>query len=291
MQIVQKIAQMLDTRIQENHCKRRFRSDFGILLLGVAIAFGLAGCATQGDFLRLREQVADHHMAKRNSPDPFSRIAKLAADVDAMRQEIRDLQGELELARKEATDALEEVRRTRLAVAQGASQAANSVEAGSSAEAGGDGSGAGGLATSLRNDENSVPRPDEELAGYQAALDAWRADQFKVCIERFTGFLQAYPTSGYADDAAYWLADCTFQNDEFKRAVVRFNAVVSVYPESPKAPDALYRQGESLLKLGPQFQEAARTVFKRVQKDYPDSERSVEAAQQLERLGPGKGST
>ena len=103
--------------------------------------------------------------------------------------------------------------------------------------------------------------------------------------------MQTYPSSGYADDAAYWLADCTYKNDEFKRAVVRFNAVVSVYPESPKAPDALYRQGESLLKLGPKFHEAARTVFKRVQKDYPDSARAAEAAQQLERLGPGKSPT
>ena len=69
--------------------------------------------------------------------------------------------------------------------------------------------------------------------------------------------------------------------------MVRFNAVVTVYPRSPKAPDALYRQGESLLKLGPKFHEAARTVFKTVQRDYPDSERSAEAAQQLERLGSG----
>ena len=75
------------------------------------------------------------------------------------------------------------------------------------------------------------------------------------------------PVTVRVDDAAYWLADCTFKNDEFKRAVVRFNAVVSVYPESTQAPDALYRQGESLLKLGPKFHEAARTVFKRVQKE------------------------
>lgn len=248
------------------------------------------GCATQGDFLSLQEKVAEHHMSERDEPDPFSRIAKLSADVDAMRQEIRDLQGELEIARKESADALEEVRRTRVAVAQGAAQAEDGT--GESGAVGSDESdqtaAVGGLAT---GSVAAAPKPDEELAGYQAALDAWRTDQYGECIERFTGFLQAYPTSGYADDAAYWLADCTYKNGEFKRAVVRFNAVVSVYPESPKAPDALYRQGESLLKLGPKFHEAARTVFKRVQKDYPDSERSVEAAQQLDRLGSGKSST
>ncbi len=254
---------------------------FGALL---ALIFLTSGCVTQGDFLRLQEKVADNHTASRDTPDPFARIAQLSADVDAMRQEIRDLQGELEVARKEASDALAEVRRTRTAIAQGAIVSDGPTPAATQGSAaGGSGAGSSGVAGGVVSG-GSAPEPDEEIAGYQSALNAWREDEFNTCIERFTAFLQAYPSSGYADDAAYWLADCTYKNDEFKRAVVRFNAVVSVYPDSPKAPDALYRQGESLLKLGPKFHEAARTVFKRVQKDYPDSERAAEAAKQLDRL-------
>ena len=283
MQRIRKIGQnrFFDLEFEVRGCRRL--SWFGAFLALIALT---AGCTTQGDFLRLQEKVAEHHMPSRDAPDPFARIAQLSADVDAMRQEIRDLQGELELARREAAVALEEVRRTRTAIAQGATQT-DGTQAG--AEAGDEGT-VSGLAAGAESG-NSAPGPDEELAGYQSALNAWRADEFNSCIERFTAFLQAYPTSGYADDAAYWIADCTYKNDEFKRAVMRFNAVVRVYPESPKAPDALYRQGESLLKLGPGYREAARTVFKRVQKDYPDSERAVEAARQLERLGPGKSAT
>ena len=238
----------------------------------VLTVVALAGCVSKGDFLRLQERVARMDAAEQDSPDPFARIARLSADVEALRQEVRDLQGELELARKEAADALEEVRRTRSVIAEGAAAAASEASA-AEEEA------EGALAT-----ETGL---DRELAAYQTALGAWREDDYPACIDRFTGFLQSWPESGYADDAAYWLADCTYKNDEFKRAVVRFNAVVSVYPDSPKAPDALYRQGESLLKLGPKFHEAARTVFKKVQKDYPDSKRATEAAQQLGRLGAG----
>lgn len=256
----------------------------------LALVFLSSGCATQGDFLRLQEKVAENHTVSREAPDPFARIAQLSADVDAMRQEIRDLQGELELARKEASDALAEVRRTRTAIAQGAIETNGTTPPATQDSAAGGSSGSSGVAGGVVGG-GSAPEPDEEIAGYQSALDAWRADEFNSCIERFTAFLQAYPSSGYADDAAYWLADCTYKNDEFKRAVVRFNAVVSVYPDSPKAPDALYRQGESLLKLGPKFHEAARTVFKRVQKDYPDSDRAAEAAKQLDRLGSGKSAT
>ena len=249
---------------------RGAKSAFGfVAILGLLAS---TGCVTQGDFLRLQERVAERHERDGSEPDPFARIAQLSADVDSLRQEVRDLQGELELARKEAADALVAVRQTRNAIAEGDAAASAAMVA---ASAGGGES------------EPEASSPDQELSGYQDALGAWRADDYTVCIERFTSFLQTWPNSGYADDAAYWLADCTYKNDEFKRAVVRFNAVVSVYPESPKAPDALYRQGESLLKLGPKFHEAARTVFKKVRKDYPESERAAEAARQLERLGAG----
>ena len=275
----------LELRHQKRGRNRRFGGDSGTSdrrLRGAASVFlglillsagSLTGCVTQGDFLRLQEKVAGNHMSEDGGPDPFSRIAKLSADVDAMRQEIRDLKGELEMANKAAADALEEVGRVRMALA---AQGGSGIGGQTGTLDGDTGAVAGGISTGSESG-GSVTQPDEELAGYQSALDAWRGDRFDDCIERFTVFLQTYPTSGYADDAAYWLADCTYKNDEFKRAVVRFNAVVSVYPESPKAPDALYRQGESLLKLGPKFHEAARTVFKRVQKDYPDSDRSVEA--------------
>lgn len=268
-------------------------------MLGVvSVAVGLlaAGCATQGDLLRLEEEVTALKRSGRTGADPFARIAQLSSDVDVLRQELRDLQGELELARKEAADALAEVRKTRTAVAQsgraGGSAAADfgAGAAGASAAAVGSeaGSPAGGSAAAL---DAGVPQGEtaggsggDELVAYQKALDAWRRDDFKGCIDQFTGFLQVHPSSSYADDAAYWLADCTYATKEYKRAVVRFNAVVNVYPDSPKAPDALYRQGESLLKLGPKFHEAARTVFKRVQQEYPDSPRAVEAERQLKSL-------
>jgi tol-pal system protein YbgF len=273
---------------------RRGRARWVSLLAAIAALSLGTGCVTQGDFLRLQEKVAAYHKQSSQAPDPFARIAQLSTDVDALRQEVRDLQGELELARKEAADALAQVQRTRTALAQGVPvESGSGANAGPGAAAAGGGAAvglAGGAAAAGGSAKSATSQPDEELAGYQLALDARRSDDFDGCIEHFTTFLQAYPTSGYADDAAYWLADCTYKKEDYKRAVVRFNAVVSVYPESPKAPDALYRQGESLIKLGPKFHEAARTVFKRVQKDYPKSERATEAAGQLQRLGSGSAS-
>ena len=111
---------------------------------------------------------------------------------------------------------------------------------------------------------------------------AWRSDDYPACIDRFREFLQTYASSSRADDAAFWIADCHYKQGEFKNAVLRFDDVVRNYPTGNKAPDALYRQGESLLKLGPGFHEAARRAFERVVKEYPNSARADEARRQLE---------
>jgi len=281
----------------------------GAASAGLCLLMLSAGCVTQGDFLRLEEDVTAMKRTGRTGADPFARIAQLSSDIDVLRQEVRDLQGELELARKEAADALAEVRKTRTAVAQGSlgrtaggAAAADYLGGAGTGSSGASGAGAAtgdlaaagaGAGVALDSGTPSAGQaggsPDQELSTYQRALDTWRTDNFKGCIDQFTGFLQVFPSSSYADDAAYWLADCTYSDKEYKRAVVRFNAVVNVYPDSPKAPDALYRQGESLLKLGPKFHEAARTVFKRVQKEYPDSPRAAEAKRQLDTIGEGAG--
>ena len=96
--------------------------------------------------------------------------------------------------------------------------------------------------------------------------------------------MQTYASSAYADDAAYWLADCYFKQGDYKTAILRFDDVVSRFPEGNKAPDALYRQGEALLRLGPNYGPAASKAFEKVAREYPTSGRAAQAKQQLELL-------
>jgi tol-pal system protein YbgF len=238
----------------------------------------LAGCATQGDLLKLKERVMDEERRKESRPDPFERIAALSLEVEALREEQRRIEGQLEVAQKTADDALNEAMKARETLA------AQGLVAG------------GGVAAAV----DRIEQPGEvdeqgaddattstEVVAYQEALAAWRGGDHAACIDRFRKFLQTYPASPYADDAAYWMADCHFKQGDYRVAVLRFNDVVRVYPNGNKAPDALYRQGESLLKLGPGFYDAAKTVFKQVLEEYPDSDRAREARQQLEAIGDG----
>jgi tol-pal system protein YbgF len=252
-----------------------------MLALGLVLA---TGCATKGDFRKLEERVLDASRQKDGQPDPFERIAALSAEVESLKEEQRRLAGQLEVAQKTADDALEESLKAREMLA--AQSAAGGAVA--AAVVGGTAGAAAGVeeaAPELGLDQ--LDSKSAEVGAYQEALTAWRGDDTQACIDLFRKFLQTYPQSPYADDAAYWMADCHFKQGDYRVAVLRFNDVVRVYPTGNKAPDALYRQGESLLKLGPGFYDAARTVFKQVLKDYPDSDRAKEAHQQLEAIGSG----
>jgi len=250
------------------------RTRFWAAIVVTGLTSSLLGCVTQGDFRTLEERVLAQGQRSETRPNPSKQIAQLSAEIDALREEQRKLGGEVEVARKKADRALEEARKARQQVA---AQSAGLATMG------------GALAETADDD---FPAEDsgvssKEVAAYQKALEAWRGDDHKLCIDRFRNFLQSFPQSAYADDGAYWLADCHFKQGDYKAAVLRFNDVVQVYPAGNKAADALYRQGESLLKLGPGFHDAARTAFEQVVTDYPDSARAREAQKQLSVLGSG----
>ena len=252
----------------------RWTGPLHALLVGLSCFLVGQGCVTQGDFRKLEERVLDDNQRSKDRPNPFKQIAQLSAQVDALRGEQSKLAGQLEVAEKKADQALKESRRVRSQLAAQSGEAAASDNAPENAA------------------EEGFPADDEgvtseELASYQKALEAWRGDDHKLCIDRFRKFLQTYPASPHADDGAYWQADCHFKQGDYRVAVLRFNDVVRVYPTGNKAADALYRQGESLLKLGPGFHDAARTAFEQVVKDYPDSARAKQAQKQLSALGTG----
>lgn len=125
------------------------------------------------------------------------------------------------------------------------------------------------------------------IEAYRSAYAAWRNDDTEACIDQFRQFLQTNASSPFADDAAFWMADCYFKQGDYKTAILRFDDVVSRYPKGNKAADALYRQGEALLRLGPGYTKAAGKAFERVIREYPESDRAVEARRQLEILGAG----
>jgi tol-pal system protein YbgF len=242
------------------------------LALLVALLPLASGCVTVAEFRKLERQVRDMQRGGGGGGSDATRIADVSAQIDDLRSEIQRLEGRLEVSEHRIDAAMKEAKAARAeASAAGVAPEERGGEAAPSEAAGEAAAGAGA----------------GEVEAYRAAYDAWRRDDSETCIDRFRDFLQTYPASAYADDAAYWLADCYFKQGDYKTAVLRFDDVVSRHPAGNKAADALYRQGEALLRLGPGYGKAAGKAFERVLTEYPDSGRATEAKRQLDLLGSG----
>lgn len=234
--------------------------------LACAALPALTGCVGLAEFRKLQYEV---RQMKAGGAGSGGRLADVSSEIGALREQIAQLEGRLEVNEHQVQEALDEAKKARLAAAQAPVAAAPAPSADPTA----------GLPP-----EASA---SEEVKSYRAGYDARRAAQYQQCIDRFGQFLQSFPTSQYADDASFWLADCYFEQGDLKTAILRFDDVATRYPKSEQASEALYRQGEALLKLGPNFGKAAEKAFDRVVKEYPDSRRAEDARQQLKLMGAG----
>ena len=275
----------------ESSCRSDRRPPRALLvaaIVAVALLVGASswGCVTVAEHRKLERRVMDMQRggAGGGGAQPSrQQLADLSAEIDDLQAQLRDLSGRLEEVQQTAAEGLEEARKARREAASGAG-APRGADAGGPQSLAPDGADAieGAVA-----DAQADAALSDELKAYQLGLDSWRNKDYPSCIDRFRSFLQTYASSSRADDAAFWIADCHYRQGEFKNAVLRFDDVVRNYPTGNRAPDALYRQGESLLKLGPGFHEAARRAFERVLKEYPDSARAPEAKRQLEVYAAG----
>jgi len=218
------------------------------------------GCATVAETRKLEYEV-NKLRSGSGLQEQGKRIAELTTEIDALRAELAELRGRVELAEHGAQQAAEEARVARQATSVPPPPTATEPE----------------------------PLPEgpasEELGLYREAYDAWRTNDHAGCVDRFGRFLQYFPSSKYADDAAFWLADCHYRQGDLKTSVLRFDEVATRYPESDKAAEALFRQGEALLQMGPQFSKAAQKAFQRVIDNYPTHKRAGDARERLAIIG------
>ncbi len=245
----------------------------------------LVGCVSMADFRKLENRVHEVSGGEVGA-EIRTQVADMTVRIDQMAREVDELRGALEVANHNAAQALDEARRAREDAGQRVAQLALPPEPvpGPDPAAAPEPAGQGPRVESSPGASTSSA---EEVQSYRNAYGSWRRGEVQACIEGFREFLQTYPSSPYADDALYWMADCYTRQGDHEKAILRFAKIVEMYPTGNKAPDALFRQGEVLLKLGPGYDSAARDVFQRVVREYPDSPRASEARRQLDRLGAG----
>lgn len=93
-----------------------------------------------------------------------------------------------------------------------------------------------------------TPGEDEQTA-YDEAFRALRELRYADAAEGFDEFLRRYPDSSYAPNAQYWLGEAYYVNRDFETALSTFQTLLSRYPGSSKEGDALLKIGFSHYEL------------------------------------------
>jgi len=96
-----------------------------------------------------------------------------------------------------------------------------------------------------------APRPPADaLKLYRQQHDLVLAGRYAEAQAGFEKFLADFPDHEYADNAAYWIAECHYARKDWPRAISAFRHVLTRYPRGNKAPGALLKLGFSYLQTG-----------------------------------------
>ncbi|WP_051085692.1 tol-pal system protein YbgF [Desulfobacter curvatus] len=95
----------------------------------------------------------------------------------------------------------------------------------------------------------------------------------------FSDFVKKFPDHELADNALYWLGECSYTTGDYEKAAKIFKTLVQTYPKGQKVPDALLKTGYSYMSIDDVTQ--ANHYFKQVITRYPFSPAADKAQKKL----------
>jgi tol-pal system protein YbgF len=118
---------------------------------------------------------------------------------------------------------------------------------------------------------------------YQSAYRDYQKGNYDLAISGFREFIDKNPSSEYADNAAYWIAESVYSQKKYAAAVQQFDSVVSKYPKSDKVPGALLKKGLAYIALGDRSRGIVQLQY--VVHEHPNSAEAGVARQKLKQFG------
>lgn len=251
-----------------------------LALMAALLAAGVfaAGCALppEEDPVLLKLDELDQRVGTIERVVRNESLLQIAAELELLRNEVRELRGNADALQHEAEGAATRQRDQYLDLDQRLQSLERRTRGGEPLSAGpSDGTESGVV--------GGLPAAGgDETANYQAALELLRQGRYPQAEAAFTQFLSDFPGSGLSDNAWYWLAETHYVNRKFETALAGFEAVIENYPNSRKVPDALLKAGYCQYEL--QRWADARSSLEAVAAQFPDSTAARLASQRLERM-------
>ena len=225
-------------------------------------------------------------------------LVQLQQQIEALRQEMRALRGqideahhELEGLQRQQRDLYSDLDRRLLLIENGTApggQGAGPVDRregveapsgpppapGAVAAAGTTGPGAPGSAPT----EDEI-RASDETTVYSDAFAALKAGRFDEAARGFQLYVTKYPDGPRADYATYWLGEAFYVQKDYTTALKLFQKVLATFPDSRKAPDAMLKVAYSQYEL--KAFRNARATLQKVVATYPGTDAQRLAEQRL----------
>lgn len=187
----------------------------------------------------------------------------LQNQIQAMRQEIATLRGQLEVQ----TNELAKTQRSQRELAGDVDGRLKRFEP---------------VAVNL--DGRQVNVDPAERRAYEGALAVFRAGDFRGAQSAFQQFAAAYPQSPYSPSVQYWIGSSQYAQKDNKGAIATLQAFAQRHPDHPRAADALLTVGNAQLDAGDR--KAASDTFRLVTEKYDGSGAAQTARERLAAANP-----
>lgn len=121
----------------------------------------------------------------------------------------------------------------------------------------------------------AAPPAVDETRAYEAAQNQRRIGNYQAAVVAFQSFIRQYPRSPLAHRAQYWIGDSYYNLRDYRNAIANQQKLVATYPESASVPDALLNMASAYLELGDTAN--ARKTMDGLIARYPSSEAAEKA--------------
>jgi tol-pal system protein YbgF len=238
----------------------------------------LFGCVTgQEEIKYLNDQVVVLNTQLKSLQE---RHADVVADLDKIREEIKDLSGkqqdnrqlmkraiEKDIPAGSSSKAISPDLTRRIAKLEADVRQLNEYL---------------GFESSRAEEASSQPQVTSEQQLYDLTYANYKDEKYIQAIAGFKNFLTKYPRSDLADNAQFWIGECHMALEQYEQAILAYQEVIKNYPNGNKVPNAMLRQAIAFLQINDDT--SAKILLNKIIKKYPNSSEAKIAETKLKTL-------
>ncbi|MDX1915905.1 MAG: YbgF trimerization domain-containing protein [Methylophilus sp.] len=195
-------------------------------------------------------------------------LLELQNQIEAMKQEIAQLKGDLEVA----SHNLEAAQQRQKDLYTDTDTRLRRIEAGPVSAA----------PDAVTPSTPTAPVEEKDVKAYAAAEELSKAAKHKEAFTAFDAFLKEFPNSKLVPDALYGMGYSQFALKNYKSSIATQQKLIDGHSDSAKVPEAMYNMANSQIQLG-QVTNAKKTLRELLAK-HPNAEVAPSAQKRLKVL-------